>query len=29
MRRHGGDATIASVPGSGTEVALSIGREAR
>jgi signal transduction histidine kinase len=29
MRRHGGDATIASVPGSGTEVALSISREAR
>jgi signal transduction histidine kinase len=29
MRRHGGSATIASVPGSGTEVALSIDREAR
>ncbi|HET6831618.1 MAG TPA: ATP-binding protein [Solirubrobacterales bacterium] len=29
MRRHGGDATISAVPGSGTEVALTIAREGR
>ena len=29
MRRHGGDATIASVPGSGTEIALSLDRSDR
>ena len=29
MRRHGGDATINSVPGAGTEIALTLGREPR
>ncbi len=29
MRRHGGDATIAAVPGSGTEVTLTISRDGR
>lgn len=29
MRRHGGDATIASVPGTGTEIALTLPRGGR
>jgi signal transduction histidine kinase len=29
MRRHGGTATIVSVPGSGTEVVLTIDRSGR